>query len=57
MELADELAAHMRIEQDIFYPRVRELDEDLTGLVRHGLKPATSCVAARPARRAAPAST
>jgi hemerythrin superfamily protein len=29
MELADELAAHMKIEQDIFYPRVRELDEDL----------------------------
>lgn len=29
MELADDLAAHMKIEQDIFYPRVRELDEDL----------------------------
>jgi hemerythrin superfamily protein len=28
-ELADDLVAHMKIEQDIFYPRVRELDEDL----------------------------
>ena len=28
-ELANDLAAHMKIEQDIFYPRVRELDEDL----------------------------
>jgi hemerythrin superfamily protein len=27
--LANDLAAHMKIEQDIFYPRVRELDEDL----------------------------
>lgn len=28
-ELANDLAGHMKIEQDIFYPRVRELDEDL----------------------------
>jgi hemerythrin superfamily protein len=28
-ELADDLAAHMKIEQDLFYPRVRELDQDL----------------------------
>jgi len=28
-ELANNLAAHMKIEQDIFYPRVRALDEDL----------------------------
>lgn len=27
-ELANNLAAHMKIEQDIFYPRVRTLDED-----------------------------
>jgi hemerythrin superfamily protein len=28
-ELANDLAAHMAIEQEIFYPAVRELDEDL----------------------------
>lgn len=28
-ELADDLAAHMAIEQDIFYPVVRRIDEDL----------------------------
>jgi hemerythrin superfamily protein len=28
-ELASNLAAHMKIEQDIFYPRVRTFDEDL----------------------------
>jgi hemerythrin superfamily protein len=28
-ELANDLAAHMKIEQNIFYPRVREIDEDL----------------------------
>ena len=28
-ELANDLAAHMAIEQEIFYPAVREVDEDL----------------------------
>lgn len=28
-ELADDLAAHMAIEQDIFYPAVRDVDESL----------------------------
>jgi len=28
-ELANDLCAHMAIEQDIFYPEVREIDEDL----------------------------
>src|SRR5881394_1179976 len=28
-ELASDLAAHMRIEQELFYPAVHELDEDL----------------------------
>ncbi|MET0591848.1 MAG: hemerythrin domain-containing protein [Polyangiaceae bacterium] len=28
-ELANDLAAHMAIEQEIFYPAVREIDEDL----------------------------
>ncbi|HVW27152.1 MAG TPA: hemerythrin domain-containing protein [Polyangiaceae bacterium] len=28
-ELANDLAGHMKIEQEIFYPRVRQLDEDL----------------------------
>jgi hemerythrin superfamily protein len=28
-ELARDLASHMKIEQDIFYPAVREIDEDL----------------------------
>jgi hemerythrin superfamily protein len=28
-ELAHDLTAHMKIEQDIFYPAVREIDEDL----------------------------
>lgn len=28
-ELSDSLAAHMAIEQELFYPRVKEVDEDL----------------------------
>lgn len=28
-ELANDFAGHMKIEQEIFYPRVRQLDEDL----------------------------
>src|SRR3954452_8454403 len=28
-ELANSLAAHMAIEQEMFYPRVKEVDEDL----------------------------
>ena len=30
-ELADSLAAHMAIEQDIFYPAIRSTNEDLVG--------------------------
>jgi hemerythrin-like domain-containing protein len=29
LELANDLVAHMTIEQDIFYPAIREVDEDL----------------------------
>src|SRR6478735_5136916 len=30
-ELASNLTSHMAIEQDIFYPAIREIDEDLVG--------------------------
>jgi hemerythrin-like domain-containing protein len=30
-ELADDLAAHMAIEQDLFYPAVKSVDEDVIG--------------------------
>src|SRR4051794_26074876 len=38
-ELANSLAAHMAIEQDIFYPAVRAIDEDmvLESLEEHAL--------------------